>query len=503
MLERMRRVDGSAAASTAGVLRRSLPVAFACLAWSCGSDAPPATPRAGQGSGAPAAPAGASGAPSLAGGDIQTSEGGGEAPVGVRPGVLEGGGVQASGGGDDAGGVGVPVPDAGSVQCAANPGSLTDGDANIDAAAELQRISGFGGMDGGFYPELTPAQVDTAFGNGPGQVGLSIMRIRVPEAQGRFGTSVAAAARAVQLGALVMATPWTPPPGLKSNNNAVGGSLNVASYGAYADHLLAFRDFMQANGVPLYSISVQNEPDYQVTYESCDWTAAQLIDWISAHGSKFGETKLMAPESFNFNRTLSDPILNDAEAEAQVDIVAGHIYGGGVADYPLAREKGKEVWMTEHYTDSANPANDWPLALGVGADVHRSMAANWNAYVWWAIRRAYGLLTEDGVVSKRGYTIAQYSKFVRPGFVRVAATQPANVAVTAYKGGEQLVVVAINQTDQPQSINLDVYNNCATGLSRFTTSASKNLADDGPIALDGGRAAVTLEGQSITTFVSR
>jgi glucuronoarabinoxylan endo-1,4-beta-xylanase len=50
------------------------------------------------------------------------------------------------------------------------------------------------------------------------------------------------------------------------------------------------------------------------------------------------------------------------------------------------------------------------------------------------IRRAYGLMTEDGVVSKRGYAMAQYAKFIRPGFVRVAATQPAaaNVTVTTY-----------------------------------------------------------------------
>ncbi|HTV18958.1 MAG TPA: glycoside hydrolase family 30 beta sandwich domain-containing protein [Polyangiaceae bacterium] len=133
------------------------------------------------------------------------------------------------------------------------------------------------------------------------------------------------------------------------------------------------------------------------------------------------------------------------------------------------------------------------------------MAANFNAYVWWAIRRAYGLITEDGVVSKRGYTMAQYSKFIRPGAVRVAATRPsvANVSVTAYRSGEQLVVVALNQNDQAQTINLDVYNGCATSLSRYTTSASKNVADDGSVALMQGRAAVTLEAQSITTFVSR
>jgi len=386
-----------------------------------------------------------------------------------------------------------------------NAGSVTDGDANIDVSVELQRIAGFGGMDGGFYAELTPDQIDTAFGNGPGQLGLSIIRIRIPEAQNGFGTSLAAASRAFQLGATVIATPWSPPANLKSNNSTTGGSLNVASYGAYANHLLSFRDFLQANGVPLYAISVQNEPDIQVTYESCDWTSNQLIDWISGQGSKFGDTRLMAPESFNFSRQFTDPILNDPAASAQVDIVAGHVYGGGLADYPLARQQGKEVWMTEHFTESANSANAWPLALDVGTEIHNIMSANFSAYVWWAIRRGYGLLTEDGVVSKRGYLLAQYSKFIRPEYVRVRSTQPSNasVGVTAYKGANRVVVVALNRSDQPQTINLDVFNSCATSFSRFTTSVSKNVANDGTVALDNSRATVTLDGQSVTTFVSQ
>jgi glucuronoarabinoxylan endo-1,4-beta-xylanase len=475
-----------------------------CVALSCSDDSPNDAPALFAGSGGASPPysqAGGAGTASSAG----TSNGGTAGGTDVGNGAAAGG----AGAPDvaDAGDAGVIEPDAGPVVCniIPNGGSLTDGDANVDLGVELQRISGFGGMDGGFYAELTAGQVDTAFGNGPGQLGLSIIRIRVPEAQANFNRSLPAAARATQLGATVLATPWTPPANLKSNNDTTGGSLNVASYGAYADHLLAFRDFMQSNGAPLYAISVQNEPDIQVTYESCDWTATQLIDWISSQGSKFGDTRLVAPESFNFNRQLSDPILNDPEASAQVDIVAGHVYGGGLADYPLARQKGKEVWMTEHYTDSASSANAWPLALDVGTEINNAMRANFSAYIWWAIRRAYGLITEDGAVSKRGYLMAQYSKFIRPGYVRVSASQPnnANVAVTAYKGEDKLVVVAVNRSAQPQAINLDVFNSCATGFARFTTSVSKNVADDGAVALTNGRVGVTLDGQSVTTFVSQ
>ena len=161
--------------------------------------------------------------------------------------------------------------------------------------------------------------------------------------------------------------------------------------------------------------------------------------------------------------------------------------------------------MTEHYTDSANPANLWPLALDVGTEIHNIMSANFSAYVWWAIRRGYGLMTEDGVVSKRGYLMAQYAKFIRPGYIRVGASQPgdANVGVTAYKGDNRLVVVAVNRGTQPATVNLDVFNSCATSFSRFTTSVDENVAEGAPVVLSERRASVTLDAQSVTTFVSQ
>jgi glucuronoarabinoxylan endo-1,4-beta-xylanase len=165
------------------------------------------------------------------------------------------------------------------------------------------------------------------------------------------------------------------------------------------------------------------------------------------------------------------------------------------------------VWMTEHYTDSGpepDRANQWPLALDVGTEIHRSMQANFNAYIWWYIRRGYGLITDDGVVSKRGYLMSQYSRFVRPGFVRVGASNPAGAQVTAYKNGPgKVVVVALNTSAQPQNIALDLFGSCVTSFDRFTTSQTKNAQSDGVVALQNGRAAVTLDAQSLTTFVSQ
>lgn len=422
----------------------------------------------------------------------------------------------------DAGGVSSPdaaasVADGGSA-CVGrtNPGAAADGDINVDVSTELQLIRGFGGINvPGWIADLTPEQVDLAFGNGPGQLGLTLLRVRVPYDPTQFELEVPAAARAVSLGATVIASPWTPPPEWKTSGDIVGGELLPELYESYADHLLGFHDFMKSNGVPLYAISVQNEPDITVTYESCEWTPQQMASWLASQGSRFGatgpqtgehsgETKLIAAESFNFNPLITDPILQDAAAAAEVDIIGGHIYGRRPTDYPLARSLGKELWMTEHYTDSANPANLWPLALAVGKEIHDSMSANFSAYIWWYIRRAYGLITEDGLASKRGYLMAQYSKFIRPGYVRVAATAPAapDVYVTAYKGDGRLVIVAVNQSTAPQNVTLDADGACVDTFTRYVTSVDKNVDDDGEVLLEAGRATVTLEAQSVTTFVS-
>jgi O-glycosyl hydrolase len=380
------------------------------------------------------------------------------------------------------------------------------GAVNVDVAARFQHISGFGGASiRGWIPDLTSSQIDTAFGTGDGQLGMTILRIRIPPNEADFPLEVPTAARAVLRGAKVFATPWTPPPDDKSNGNVVGGTLKVASFGQYADHLMRFRDFMAAHGAPLYAVSVQNEPDVTVTYESCSWTPSSLLAFVEGQGSKWGATKLAAAESSHFDHGLTDPLLNDPRASGYLGIVAGHVYeGGGIADYPLARSKGKDVWMTEHFTESKHSANDWPLALDVAKEINDSMVANFSAYVWWYIRRFYGPILDDGTVSKRGWLIAQYARFVRPGSFRVEASAPSarDVDVTAYVNGSQVVVVAVNRAAAPEAVTLNVRNGCVGSFARYTTSATKNLARDPAVTLTANAASVTLDAQSTTTFVS-
>ena len=377
----------------------------------------------------------------------------------------------------------------------------------INSAIEHQTIRGFGGMNApGWIADLTSAQVDTAFGNGDGQLGLSIMRMRIDPNSTNWRIQVPAAVRAKSHGAILLASPWSPPAHMKTNNNLNnGGKLRPEYYGAYTDHLLGFTNFMASNNASIYALSIQNEPDWHPNYESAEWSATDFVNYFLSQGSRFGSLKVVAPESLNFNPALSDPLLNNPTTVQHVDIIGGHLYGRAPRDYPLARSKGKELWMTEHYTESQNSANAWPLALDVGTELHQSMVANFNAYIWWYIRRSYGLLTEDGNISKRGYLLAQYSKFVRPGFVRIAATeQPlAGVFVTAYKGPDnRVVIVAVNTTTSHRNLNLNLQNLNVGQFVKYSTSSSLNLGFGGRTSVAGNSASVWVDPQSVATFIS-
>ena len=376
----------------------------------------------------------------------------------------------------------------------------------IDPATRYQTVRGFGGFSGaGWAAELTSAQVDAAFGTGTGQIGLSIMRVRIDPDASKWSTQLPSAQLAKTKGAILFATPWTPPASMKTNNSLVSGRLATSHYTDYATHLLNFAGTMQAGGAALYGFSIQNEPDWDPSYEGCQWNATEFIDFLSSQGARFGSYKVMAPESLNFSKTLTDPILNSATAAPQFDIVAGHLYGVNPSDYPLARSKGKELWMTEHYTDSTSDANDWTKALPVALELHNSMVANYSAYVWWYIRRSYGLLTEDGNVSKRGYIMAQFAKYVRPGAVRIAATEKpyADVYVTAYKNtAGKLVVVAVNNGTSQRQLQLQV-GSAAPGFTKYRTTSTDNTGYAGQYTVTGGVATAYVDPGSVNTFVSQ
>jgi O-glycosyl hydrolase len=377
----------------------------------------------------------------------------------------------------------------------------------IDPAVKYQLIRGFGGFNGaGWIADLTAAQADTAFGTGAGQMGLSIMRMRIDPSSSNWSLQLPTAQRAAAKGVTLFASPWSPPAYMKTNNNIVGGHLSSTYYGTYTTHLLDFANYMQANGAALYGLSVQNEPDWDAPYEGCLWTPTELVNYLKAQGSRFSTVKLIAPEALGFSKSFTDPLLNDAGSAAQIDIVAGHLYGVTPSDYPLARQKGKELWMTEHYTDNSD-GNDWSKAMPVAVELHQSMVSNYSAYTWWYIRRAYGLMSEDGQVSKRGWIVSHYAKYVRPGFRRIAATEKpyTDVLVTAYRNDAngKLVVLVTNQGTTQRQVQLRLPVGAATAFTKYRTNATANNEYGGQYSGSNGVFTAYVDPGSVNTFVSQ
>jgi glucuronoarabinoxylan endo-1,4-beta-xylanase len=256
---------------------------------------------------------------------------------------------------------------------------------------------------------------------------------------------------------------------------------------------------------------VQNEPDVTVSYESCDWNASEMIRFLKENAPSVG-TKIIAPESYQFRKELSDPLLNDALASANLDIVGGHMYGGGLEPYPLAESKGKEIWMTE-YLDLET---DWSYCFLTGREILDCMNAGMSAYIWWYIVRFYGPIYDDGShpdtpaqaipgeISKRGYVMSQFARFVRPGFYRVEVDENPqdNVFLTAFKGNQKIVIVVANSNRSSTEQSFFLNNGTAAKFTPYVTSETKNCIQESDISVSDGSFTAILDGSSITTFVS-
>lgn len=386
-------------------------------------------------------------------------------------------------------------------------------DVTVNFSTENQVIRGFGGINHpAWIGDLTAAQRDTAFGNGVNQLGFSILRIYVDENKNNWYKEIATAKRAIEHGAIVFASPWNPPSDMTETFNRNGDTsakrLKYDKYAAYAQHLNDFVSYMKENGVNLYAISVQNEPDY--AHDWTWWTPQEMLRFMKENAGSI-QCKVIAPESFSYLKNMSDPILNDPQALANMDILGAHTYGTNFSDfvYPLFKQKGagKDLWMTEVYYPNSdnNSANRWPEALDVAYHMHQAMVeADFQAYVWWYIRRQYGPMNEDGTISKRGYSMAHFSKFVRPGYVRVEATKnpDTNVFISAYKGNNKAVIVAINRGTSSISQKFNLQNGTASKVSAWTTDSSRSMAAGSDITVTNNSFTAQLPAQSVMTFTA-
>jgi O-glycosyl hydrolase len=437
----------------------------------------------------------------------------------------------------------------------------------VDFGTTYQTIRGFGGSTA--WLGQMPSAVSTALFNPTSGLGLSILRVRIdptgsasstypwetssPSDGGNWveETANGAAAVAANPNAIVFASPWTPPATYKLGGTSTtvsgttfneafnstcgegadycGGYLNPTDYAAYASYLEDFVSFFNTTNSPqhLYAVSMQNEPEENVTYESCVWTPQQMDTWIAGNASTITSdpysTKLIMPESDSFNPVDSATALGDTNAQGLISIIGGHLYGVQPAPFSIpSGDSPKEIWMTE-FGPLSTTALTWAQALTTyGESIHNSMVTGqYNAYVWWGLfgdaagtcataAGTCGLVDDAGTVQPMGYVMGQYSKFIQPGYVRVSATATpiAGVYVSAYMNGSpaHYVIVAINSNTNSQSLgfSLNLSGNpdaSVTTLTPYQSTSGAGLAAQTAITVTGGQFNYTLPAQSIVTFV--
>ncbi|WP_291529874.1 glycosyl hydrolase [Bacteroides sp. UBA939] len=404
---------------------------------------------------------------------------------------------------------------------------------NVDPSIKYQPVVGFGGM---YNPKIwlgnnliTAAEMAKMYG--PGGLGYSILRLMIYPNESDWNADVEAARTAQANGAIVFACPWDCTNALSETIKVNGKDvkhLKKENYGAYAAHLIRYINFMKQNGVNLYAISVQNEPDMEFTY----WTPQEVVDFVKQYGAGIRETgvKLMSPEACGTQPEYTDPIINDAVAFAQTDIVAGHLYQGFLDlnngyvknrhDYICglySRIQGKTWWMTEHLFNDGEKSEDpsqwefqkWQYSLNhLGKEIHMSMEGYSSAYVYWYLKRFYGLMgdtdarcpVDEGEITKNGYIMAHYSQYAT-GATRIkAVTNNTGIYATAYlnETSDEVTVVLLNMTAATQFVEIPLAE--VKSASAVETNENKNMEVVKVESLEEGNGVyVLLSGNSITS----
>ncbi len=416
-------------------------------------------------------------------------------------------------------GTGTDSVDAGVINpTACSTGSAQASDVTVNLSGTQQKITGFGvstAWAGSFRdPNKDP---DTLWSTTTG-AGLTLLRVRI-------GDGTAIAVKAATYGVKVWATPWevnsadtTGPncPGTSSCTNAP----KLKDPQDWAKRLVTYINTMKTAGVNIYAISAENEPDSGGMNATTSFTADELATWIStAMGPALADTgvKIMAPETMNWYGFPGyfSAIQKDTAAFGYVSIFASHEYGlGPTKPEPTISDAGKEYWETEVDTGSTS---DDPSADGMGSALHLAETihndltkANLNAWhYWWLYGGGSGGLydTNTNVWTKRFWIMGNFSRFARPGYVRVSTsgTMPAGVLLSAYRNPADgtVAVVAINKNSSATPISLFISGIVPCSITPWVTSDAGNIVSQTPITVSNARLTASLAAKSVTTFVGK
>ena len=293
-------------------------------------------------------------------------------------------------------------------------------------------------------------------------------------------------------GLLIVASPWSAPAWMKTSENLIGGELLEQYESAYADYLVKYIDTYRSYGIPIFALTLQNEPSFTpITYPGMEMSAQTRARVIAQYlGPKLASRKPRT-RILDWDHNWNHPeqplaVLGDPAAAPYVDGVAWHCYEGSqYAQGEVHRAfPNKDAYLTEcsggDWASAANGELIWFTRnlLVLGTRQWARGVIYWNLALdenhgphFGGCDLCKGVVTIDsqtGAVSRNDeyYALAHFSKFVLPGAVRVKSTDTdadkgiANVAFQNQADGS-VVLVMVNSHTTARSVSV------AEGQTRF------------------------------------
>jgi glucosylceramidase len=280
----------------------------------------------------------------------------------------------------------------------------------------------------------------------------------------------------------LMASPWSAPVWMKTNNSTVGGRLKTEYYRAYALYFVKYIQQMQAEGIVIDAVTVQNEPLHGGNNPSMEMSPAEQAEFIKNHlGPAFTanniETKIVI---YDHNCDRPDyplTVLADAEAANYIEGTAFHLYGGDISALSTIHDAHphKSLYFTEQWIGApGNFAGDvqWHMREVIIGSMRNwsRIALEWNLasdpktsiHTPGGCTSCLGAITIDGNKVTRNpayYIIAHAAKYIRPGSYRIESAYSGNTDdlpnVAFLTPDNKVVILVLNNIDTKQIFNIE------------------------------------------------
>jgi O-glycosyl hydrolase len=331
----------------------------------------------------------------------------------------------------------------------------------------------------------------------------------------------------------VLADAWSAPAFMKNNHSQDNGGTLCGVPGttcktgdwrqAYANYLVQYAKDYAAAGVPLSYIGPENEANFGPSYDGMIMSPAQTANVMEILGATLSRSGLQtkpeccATEGWNFAQQYAAAIEADPVANRFTPLFTSHGYTGA-PDSPLSGWN-KPVWETEWSTyssqrwdtawDDGTPASGFTWAQNIFTGL---TAAKLNAFLyWWGSTTPKENGDNEGLVEIKGNTVAtsgrlwalaSFSRFVRPGAVRIAASTAApNLEVTAFRNRNgSVAVIVLNTAETEQSASFSLRALHALRATPYLTNASHDTAAQATVAVKQNAFTANLPPRSLVSY---